>query len=126
MNCVKCGNALESGARFCGACGTQQPGAVIPQAAVRTGAKTMFQGSNSGPIVVNKPTPTPTAGQPQPAVPDKKGPVSSAMSYAATMAPGSAELKVMAPPAPRPAAPAVARPLPASAPVASAQPASSS
>jgi tRNA A-37 threonylcarbamoyl transferase component Bud32 len=44
MNCVKCGTALEGGARFCGACGSQQPGAVIPQAAVRTGQKTVFQG----------------------------------------------------------------------------------
>ncbi len=45
--CVKCGAPLEAGARFCGGCGTQQPGAVIPQAAVRTNAKTMFQGSPS-------------------------------------------------------------------------------
>ncbi len=44
MKCVKCGTLLEAGARFCGGCGTQQPGAVIPQAAVRTGAKTLFQG----------------------------------------------------------------------------------
>jgi serine/threonine-protein kinase len=43
MKCVKCGATLENGARFCGDCGTQQPGAVIPQAAVRTNAKTVFQ-----------------------------------------------------------------------------------
>ena len=47
--CVKCGNALEAGARFCGGCGTQQPGAVIPHAAVRTNAKTMFQ-AGGGPV----------------------------------------------------------------------------
>jgi serine/threonine-protein kinase len=98
MKCVKCGNALEAGARFCGACGTQQPGAVIPQAAVRTGAKTMFQGGGSGPIVVGKPA---AAAASQPAVPDKKGPVSSAMSYAATIAPGSVDLPAR-PPSPTP------------------------
>ena len=118
MKCVKCGNALEPGARFCGSCGTQQPGAVIPQASVRTNAKTMFQGSGSGPIVVGTPpaaTPPPGAATPQakptpaaapakpaqPAVPDKRGPVSSAMSFAATMAPGAVE---MAPLKPQPAA----------------------
>jgi serine/threonine-protein kinase len=102
MNCVKCGNALEANARFCSVCGTQQPGAVIPQAAVRTYAKTMFQGSGSGPIVVGKPNPAPAP--PGPAVPDKKGPVSSAMSFAQTIAPGSAETVAVAPPAqPRPA-----------------------
>ena len=94
MKCVKCGNALEAGARFCGACGTQQPGAVIPQAAVRTGAKTLFQGgSSSAPAA--KPAPE--------AVPNKKGPVSSAMSFAATIAPGSAEMQAIAPPAAKPA-----------------------
>ena len=50
MNCVKCGKPLDEGARFCGGCGTQQPGAVIPQAAVRTGAKTIFQGGGGGPM----------------------------------------------------------------------------
>ena len=103
MKCVKCGNALEAGARFCGACGTQQPGAVIPQAAVRTGAKTLFQGGG-----------TPVVKLPE-AVPEKKGPVSSAMSFAATIAPGSAEMKAIAPPqaAPKPAsspAPSAAKP----------------
>jgi tRNA A-37 threonylcarbamoyl transferase component Bud32 len=96
MKCVKCGNALEAGARFCGACGTQQPGAVIPQAAVRTGAKTMFQGGGV-PVVAPKPTAAAAAPAPGPAVPDKKGPVSSAMSYAATMAPGSVEMKAIMP-----------------------------
>ena len=53
--CVKCGNALEANARFCGGCGTQQPGAVIPQASVRTGAKTIFQGSGAPAPTVKKP-----------------------------------------------------------------------
>ena len=96
MKCVKCGNGLEAGARFCGACGTQQPGAVIPQAAVRTGAKTLFQGG--GTPVVTPPKPV--------AVPEKKGPVSSAMSFAATIAPGSAEMKAIAPQPAQPAKPA--------------------
>jgi serine/threonine-protein kinase len=57
--CVKCGAPLEQGARFCGGCGTQQPGAVIPQAAVRTGAKTMFQGGGApAQPVVKKPAPS--------------------------------------------------------------------
>jgi serine/threonine-protein kinase len=96
MKCVKCGNALEAGARFCGACGTQQPGAVLPQASVRTGAKTMFQGSSGVPQVAVKSTPEPKPPAAQ-AVPDKKGPVSSAMSFAATIAPGSMEMKAIAP-----------------------------
>ncbi|HEX6838061.1 MAG TPA: serine/threonine-protein kinase [Polyangia bacterium] len=106
MKCVKCGNALEAGARFCGACGTQQPGAVIPQAAVRTGAKTLVQGGSSGVPAVKAPE----------AVPDKKGPISSAMSFAATIAPGSAEMKAISPPVAAPAKPAVAA-RPATAPV---------
>jgi tRNA A-37 threonylcarbamoyl transferase component Bud32 len=126
MKCVKCGNALEAGARFCGGCGTQQPGAVIPQAAVRTNAKTLFQGSAGIPVVKPpepaKPvTPTPAAaakpaatappatGRPV-AVPDKKGPVSSAMSFAATMAPGSMEMKAIAPPVATPAKAPVSAP----------------
>ncbi|HEX8950533.1 MAG TPA: serine/threonine-protein kinase [Polyangia bacterium] len=104
MKCVKCGNALEAGARFCGACGTQQPGAVIPQAAVRTGAKTLFQGGSSGAPVV-KPPEAAKAAAPV-AVPEKKGPVSSAMSFAATIAPGSAEMAAIAPPPAAPAKPA--------------------
>jgi serine/threonine-protein kinase len=101
MKCVKCGNALEAGARFCGSCGTQQPGAVIPQAAVRTGAKTVFQGSGgSGPIGVGTPPPKSTPAPSQPAVPDKRGPVSSAMSFAPTMAPGSVQIPVAKPPQP--------------------------
>src|SRR3954467_9526968 len=100
MKCVKCGNALEAGARFCGACGTQQPGAVIPQAAVRNGAKTLFQGWGVGsiPSVKAPEAPRPIAPAAPVAVPDKKGPVSSAMSFAATMAPGSVEMKAIAPP----------------------------
>jgi eukaryotic-like serine/threonine-protein kinase len=89
--CVKCGNALETGARFCGSCGTQQPGAVIPQAAVRSNAKTLFQGSGASAVPVVKPPSSSSA------VPDKQGPVSS-MGYAATLAPGSAEMKAIAPP----------------------------
>jgi tRNA A-37 threonylcarbamoyl transferase component Bud32 len=108
MKCVKCGNALEAGARFCGACGTQQPGAVIPQAAVRTGAKTLFQGSSGVPVVKAPEPPKPAAPT---AVPEKKGPVSSAMSFAATIAPGSMEMKAIAPPKATPP-PAAAKPMP--------------
>ncbi len=123
MKCVKCGNALEAGARFCGACGTQQPGAVIPQAAVRTGAKTLFQGSGAGVPVVKLPDAKPTPAAPAPvAVPDKKGPVSSAMSFAATIAPGSAEMEAYKPPTPpsaaaKPSTPPAAAAKPATAPV---------
>ena len=106
MKCVKCGNALEAGARFCGACGTQQPGAVIPQAAVRTGAKTLFQGGSSGVPAVKPPDAVKPAAPV--AVPEKKGPVSSAMSFAATIAPGSAEMAALSPPVAAPARPAVA------------------
>ena len=121
MKCVKCGNALEAGARFCGACGTQQPGAVIPQAAVRTGAKTLFQGGSAGvpavkPVAPAAAAPAAPAADPLPkAVPDKKGPISSAMSFAATIAPGSAEMKAIAPPAATPVVskPAAAAPRPA-------------
>ena len=95
MKCVKCGAELEAGARFCGSCGTQQPGAVIPQAAVRTGAKTIFQGSGVAAPVIKRPDP----------VPDKRGPVSSAMSFAATIAPGSMEMPAILPPTAAPAAP---------------------
>jgi serine/threonine-protein kinase len=43
MNCVKCGNKLDAGVRFCGSCGTQQPGAPTPSAApVNASAKTVF------------------------------------------------------------------------------------
>jgi hypothetical protein len=114
MKCVKCGNALEAGARFCGACGTQQPGAVIPQAAVRTGAKTLFQGGSAGVPVVKAPdAPKAPAAT---AVPEKRGPVSSAMSFAATIAPGSAEMKAIAPPV-APAKPATNSAKPATAPL---------
>jgi hypothetical protein len=110
VKCVKCGNQLEQGARFCGACGTQQPGAVIPQAAVRTGAKTMFQGGGGVPTVKPNPTPQPAPAA-KPAVPEKKGPISSAMSFAATIAPGSAEMKAVAPPV-------AAKPRPSTTPIA--------
>ena len=113
MKCVKCGNALEAGARFCGACGTQQPGAVIPQAAVRTGAKTLFQGSAQRAGGQGAGVAKPAAPE---AVPEKRGPVSSAMSFAATIAPGSAEMKAIAPPAasPQPAGRGRAGPRPPS------------
>jgi serine/threonine-protein kinase len=61
QTCVKCGAALDAGARFCGGCGTQQPGAVVPQAAVRSNAKTLFQGSSGGPPKV-APAPAAAAG----------------------------------------------------------------
>src|SRR6185312_10067762 len=108
MKCVKCGNALEAGARFCGACGTQQPGAVIPQAAVRTGAKTLFQGGGSASVPSVKPVAPPA----KEAVPEKKGPVSSAMSFAATIAPGSVEMKAIAPPTANPQVVAKPQPTP--------------
>jgi serine/threonine-protein kinase len=72
---------------------------VIPSAAVRTGAKTLFQGGSAGVPVVKAPdappAPKPAAST---AVPEKRGPVSSAMSFAATIAPGSAEMKAISPP----------------------------
>jgi serine/threonine-protein kinase len=93
MKCVKCGNQLEAGARFCGSCGTLQPNAVIPQAAVRSNAKTLFQGSGGGVPAVKPPSPSSEA------VPEKRGPVSSPLSYAQTLAPGSTEMKALTPPA---------------------------
>src|SRR6185312_12575627 len=107
MKCVKCGNALEAGARFCGACGTQQPGAVIPQASVRTGAKTLFQGGSA-----STPAVKPVAPPAKEAVPEKRGPVSSAMSFAATIAPGSVEMKAIAPPTANPQVVAKPQPTP--------------
>jgi serine/threonine-protein kinase len=84
--CVKCGNALEAGVRFCGGCGTQQPGAVIPQAAVRTNAKTMFQGGGAAPVVAPKPA-------------------QANVAFDRTIAPGTTPAPVMVPkPAPAPAA----------------------
>src|SRR5260370_11177606 len=102
MKCVKCGNELEQGFRFCGSWGTLQPSAVIPQAAVRSNAKTLFQGSGGSAVPVIKP---PSPSQPQPTaapapenIMDKKGPVSSAMSFAPTIAPGSVEMNTLMPP----------------------------
>src|SRR4051812_26236597 len=89
--CVKCQGALEAGARFCGGCGTQQPGAVIPQAAVRTNNKTMFQGSSGTPVVA-KPNPVAKAD----------------VAYDRTIAPGTTPAPVLAP-KPQP----VAKPAPA-------------
>jgi eukaryotic-like serine/threonine-protein kinase len=79
MNCVKCGNKLDPGARFCGGCGTQQPGSVVPQAAVKTGAKTLFQGS-SAPARVDPPKPDPND-----------------FAMAATIAPGTGQLPIASP-----------------------------
>jgi serine/threonine-protein kinase len=101
MKCVKCGNELEAGQRFCGSCGTLQPNAVIPQAATRSNAKTLFQGSGGSAVPVIKP-PAASPPSPQPAVPDKMGPRSQALSYAATIAPGSAEMNAVAPPRAQP------------------------
>jgi eukaryotic-like serine/threonine-protein kinase len=107
MKCVKCNNELDQGARFCGACGTQQPGAVIPQASVRTNQKTLFQGSGAAAVPVIKPpisATLPAAGPPSSMVPDpkmdKKGPVSQA-AFAATMAPSPAEMKALLPSQPK-------------------------
>ncbi len=86
MKCVKCGNELDAGVRFCGGCGTQQPGAVVPQAAVKTNAKTMFQGS--APVIAKPPEPA--------AAP--RGPMRAAdVGFAATIAPGTGGMPVVAP-----------------------------
>jgi len=92
MNCVKCSAPLDAGVRFCGACGSQQPGAVVPQAAVKTNAKTMFQGS--APIVVAKPPEAaPVVAKPAP-VPVR--PKSDA-AFAATIAPGTGAMPITTP-----------------------------
>jgi serine/threonine-protein kinase len=85
--CVKCGALLEANARFCGECGTQQPGAVVPKAAVRGVASTVFQGSGG----VARPAPQ-GGGAPSPALD-------------ATLAAGSAAVRspVAPPSAARPA-----------------------
>jgi serine/threonine-protein kinase len=88
MKCVKCGNELDSGVRFCGACGTQQPGAVIPKAAVNTNAKTMFQGS--APVIAKPPEPASAPASP-------RGPVRADVGFAATIAPGTGGMPVVAP-----------------------------
>jgi serine/threonine-protein kinase len=123
MNCFKCGKPLEAGARFCGGCGSQQPGAVIPQASVRTGAKTLFQGSG-----VVSPVAKPPGAQPGPATgaqaasnPTPAQNRSSALGYAQTIAPGTGQLDAIRPPKPDPAAAAPARPATAPQPVAQAE-----
>src|SRR5579863_5982686 len=98
MKCVKCGNELEAGARFCGSCGTLQPNAVIPQAATRSNAKTLFQGSGAGAVPVIKP---PSQQQPAPPAPSPSKPVASPVGYAATIMPGSDLIK----PVPSPSKP---------------------
>ncbi len=80
MNCVKCKKPLDAGARFCGACGSEQPGAVIPQASVQTGNKTMFQGSAS-PVVKQ-------------AAPVRS---TSDVAMAQTMAPGTGGMPIQVP-----------------------------
>ncbi len=89
MKCVKCGAELDAGVRFCGGCGTQQPGAVVPQAAVRTNAKTMFQGS--APVLPSAAKPADPAAAPRPVK------VAADVGYAATIAPGSGMLPVQSP-----------------------------
>jgi serine/threonine-protein kinase len=93
--CFKCGAPLEAGARFCGGCGAQQPGAVIPQAAVRSGAKTIFQGSGGAGTPKGKPS---GASSSTPPGHDD----ASNLGYAATIAPPRSGA--------RPAAPAPVRP----------------
>jgi serine/threonine-protein kinase len=55
MKCTKCGTELAAGTRFCGACGTQQEGAVVPRAAARKFDQTVFQGSGAPKQKVNTP-----------------------------------------------------------------------
>jgi eukaryotic-like serine/threonine-protein kinase len=112
MKCVKCGGALDAGARFCGSCGTQQPGAVIPQAAVRTGAKTIFQGGGGGrPAAVAKsgaaedlgtaqtiapnssPAPMPVSATPIPAAVPTRSPALESKPAAQAPAPSPAPAK---------------------------------
>jgi serine/threonine-protein kinase len=102
MKCVKCGAPLDQGARFCGGCGEQQPGAVIPHAAVRTNAKTIFQGSGGASPFADK-KPGPAGAPPSASAKDDLG-------YASTIAPPSSQRPAAAP------APAAARPAPAAAP----------
>jgi serine/threonine-protein kinase len=113
MNCVKCGKPLEEGSRFCGGCGTQQPNAVIPQAAVRTGAKTVF----GSPAPVMRPPPAaPPAPAPAPAAPKPAG-----VAYAETVAPAPRPASAPAAP-PRAAPPPAAQPRPATVPMAELEP----
>jgi serine/threonine-protein kinase len=118
MNCFKCGKPLDPGARFCGGCGSQQPGAVVPQAAVRTGAKTLFQGSGvvsplakpASPASASSTAPAAPASTPPSATPSSAAPAaqvkdrSSSLGYAATLAPGTGQLDAVRP-TPRPGAP---------------------
>jgi tRNA A-37 threonylcarbamoyl transferase component Bud32 len=113
MNCVKCGTALEAGARFCGACGSQQPSAAVPQAAVRTGAKTMFQGGSGAATA-------PTAKQAAVVAPQSLEDLGTAQTIAptpSTPAPPPAQRpaskSVPSPTAPRPASMPAPTPAPA-------------
>ncbi len=125
MNCFKCGVKLDEGARFCGGCGSQQPDAVIPKAAVRSHARTVFQGSGGltkdqvaeavaktmaapGPVQVVKPPDAlaKTAEGPAPSLPARK---------IETPPPAAAPArKVETPPRASVRSPAVPEPLPKS------------
>jgi serine/threonine-protein kinase len=96
--CVKCGASLEANARFCGECGTQQPGAVVPKAAVRGVASTVFQGSGG------------VGGRPASTAP--QGGAASSAAFDSTLAAGTSPLAAPVS-APRPAV----APQPAAAPV---------
>src|SRR3954469_23580425 len=100
MKCVKCGNALEAGARFCGGCGTQQPGAVIPQASVRTGAKTMFQGG-AAPVLPAK-KPAPNVAFDQTIAPGTQSPLMTPSSGPGVIAKPVTQPRAATPPAPAP------------------------
>jgi len=73
-SCVKCQSPLDAKARFCGACGSEQPDGE----AVRPPVRTVFQGSNS----------TAPSSAPPPAAPPV-GPVRSQEAFGATLSPSS-------------------------------------
>ncbi len=89
MNCDKCGGELEEGARFCGSCGQQVEGAVIPRAAERKYGKTIFQGSGAA-----------VQSQPKP----RSAPEALLATVAASRPPTPQKPAVAAPSAQRPAA----------------------
>jgi tRNA A-37 threonylcarbamoyl transferase component Bud32 len=94
MNCFKCNAPLDPGVRFCGGCGSQQPG-VPPQSAVRTHSKTLFQGSGTAvPVKSNaiNPTSAPSTSSPPRAPGEFTGNRTSGIGYAQTIAPGSLEI----------------------------------
>jgi serine/threonine-protein kinase len=97
---------MENGARFCGSCGSQQPGPAVPQAGVRPGASTVLQGGGGQPGKPGEDLGTAATIAPEPrAAPRPAG--------AAAPRPGSAP----SPTAPRPAtAPSPTAPRPAATP----------